>query len=361
MGSLNSFALILGLAFSSRAPQPGAPSFRAVGTHSGIDIDLKAGGSADTGDWRLYRGLTPHFVPNSKTLIAALSHPPASNGPLYVDPPSGLREGVVYYYKPQLVDRSGAIENLVPEGLGILAKDDALSSAAAMPYAPVDVVFIGDSITYGANLNDGDPTACEDCARALELGPLARQVYYSNEGHSGYTTLDYLPGTPAFTHAEDSARKLDSSNPGELIFSIMLGTNDSANGGTNGSPIDASRYQANLSSMVRTLLADFPKCKIVVNRPLWYSPNTHNGANYEEGGLERLTTYFPVISSLARKLASHRVFEGDTRGFDYFAATYLTTLNAEPGRNGTFYLHPNRVGAQALGQLWAAAISRAVH
>jgi hypothetical protein len=46
------------------------------------------------------------------------------------------------------------------------------------------------------------------------------------------------------------------------------------------------------------------------------------------------------------------------RAYDYFAATYLTNLNAESGQNGTFYLHPNRSGAEALGELWASAISR---
>ncbi len=186
------------------------------------------------------------------------------------------------------------------------------------------------------------------------------RFFFSNEGHDGYTTKDYLPGTDTFSHAEEAGKRLITANPGELVFSIMLGTNDSANAGTNGSPVSASQYQTNMTAIAGALLKDFPSCKVVVNRPLWYSPNTHNGATYEEEGLERLTSYFPVISKLPSKFSGHRVFVGDTRGFDYFASTYLTNLNAESGQNGTFYLHPNREGAQALGQLWAAAILRAV-
>jgi lysophospholipase L1-like esterase len=260
---------------------------------------------------------------------------------------------------------AGPEESVAPAGYSLptshstVVTSDALSAAAAMPFAPLKVVFIGDSITQGAGLSRTDWTPCDACAHALELGPEPRQIFYSNEGHSGHTTKDYLPGGSDFSQAIASATRLNAEHDGLLVFSIMLGTNDSASRGPNGSPIDSTTLHSNLRSIVARLLQEFPQSEVVLNRPTWYSSNTHNGATYEEEGLQRLTTYFPVLPWLAREFPRGRVFEGDTRGYDYFAATYLTTLRPEHGQNGTFYLHPNPAGARDLGCLWAQAILRA--
>ena len=49
---------------------------------------------------------------------------------------------------------------------------------------------------------------------------------------------------------------------------------------------------------------------------------------------------------------------GDTEGFDYFKTHYETELFPEEGNAGTFYLHPNKKGAAALGELWGKAIQK---
>lgn len=223
------------------------------------------------------------------------------------------------------------------------------------------VVYIGDSITAGAGIDYAAdyPTAiCDDALQAARFDALRS----SNQGHSGYTTVDFLPGSNAFTGVEQAADEFKNT-PGALVFSIMLGTNDSAIEGPNGSPVSKEEYYQNLKTIVDRLLTDYPGCKVVINHPLWYSPNTYNGARYLQEGLDRLQSYFPQIDKLISSYSQSnkgRVFLGDTAAFAYFKKNYLTCLQPENGHQGTFYLHPNPTGAKALGQFWATAITSAV-
>jgi hypothetical protein len=54
------------------------------------------------------------------------------------------------------------------------------------------------------------------------------------------------------------------------------------------------------------------------------------------------------------------VFLGDTLAFAYFRDNYQTDLIPESGNAGTFYLHPNRKGAEALGKFWGDGIYEAL-
>ncbi len=224
------------------------------------------------------------------------------------------------------------------------------------------VVYIGDSITAGAGISDATdyPTATSDDAlQALGFVPMRS----SNQGHSGYTTVDFLPGTQTFTKVEQAADEFKKT-PGTLLFSIMLGTNDSAIQGPNGSPVSKERYYQNLKTIVDRLLKDYPGCKVVVHHPLWYSPNTYNGSKYLQEGLDRLQSYFPQIDKLISSYGQTdkgRVFLGSTDAFDYFKQNHLTCLQPENGHQGTFYLHPNETGAKALGQFWAKAIAGVIN
>ncbi|MEO6851372.1 MAG: lipolytic protein G-D-S-L family, partial [Mucilaginibacter sp.] len=98
----------------------------------------------------------------------------------------------------------------------------------------------------------------------------------------------------------------------------------------------------------------------VINLPLWYSPNTYNGAQYLQEGLDRLQSYSKPIKMLVKEYHNDRVFLGDTFAFDYFRINYLTRLRPEDGRQGTFYLHPNKQGAAELGVFWGQAIYRVI-
>lgn len=232
------------------------------------------------------------------------------------------------------------------------------------PGTVYNIVFIGDSITMGAGVPNRDQQAAPVIAtHELEqmLGGGA-SVYFSNQGQNGHTTTDFLPAGSDFAGAEKAASQLMDAHKGQLVFSIMLGTNDSANKGPTGAPLPADSYAKNLHAIIDTLLAQFPDAKFVLNHPIWYSPNTHNGADYEgSSAADRLKSYFGAIDSLVAdfaKLNPGHVFLGDTDAYNYFSIHFQTELKGENGTNGTFYLHPNPTGAQTLGKFWATAIAK---
>lgn len=225
----------------------------------------------------------------------------------------------------------------------------------------LDIVFIGDSITYGAGVPNREYNAPPAAAcRYLEKDK-ALTVQFSNQGRSGFTTVDYLPAThKAFQQVTAAARALHKDAGNTLLFSIMLGTNDSAEEGPNGAPVSPDNYRLNLRTIIDSLLAAFPGSKIILQCPTWYSTNTYNGARYLAAGLQRLQLYFPQIQALVKQYAAVKpghVFLGDTKAFDYFKQHYSNALQAENGRVGTFYLHPNESGAAVLGEYWARAIA----
>jgi lysophospholipase L1-like esterase len=228
----------------------------------------------------------------------------------------------------------------------------------------LNIVFIGNSITHGANLDD----PLHDAPPVIAAAYLRRQanigiVRYSNQGYSGFTTVDFLPSTgTAFKKVEIAAHAFEDKTA-LLIFSIKLGTNDSAIQGPNGSPVDPNSYQQNLKTIAGNLLKDFPGCIIIFQHPIWYSPNTYNGAKYLQEGLERLQRYIPLIDELVADYAkthARQVFVGDTDAFGYFKNNYLTDLTPEEGHQGVFYLHPNKKGAAVLGTFWGKAILKVI-
>ena len=226
----------------------------------------------------------------------------------------------------------------------------------------LNIVFIGNSITHGAGLKDWKTEAPpnETCAW-LRLQPKVGQVDFSNQGVSGHTTVDFLPSTAKdFTRVEAAANAF-TNKKALLVFSIILGTNDSAIKGPNGAPLSKENYEINLKVIVGQLLKDFPGCKVIIEHPTWYSPNTHNrGAMYMQEGLTRLQSYFTKIKAVSKSYAKtnpKQVFEGDKDAFGFFknhAEQYFQHENSVDG--GIFYLHPNKEGAALLGDFWAKAI-----
>ncbi|MDR3696783.1 GDSL-type esterase/lipase family protein [Mucilaginibacter sp.] len=228
----------------------------------------------------------------------------------------------------------------------------------------LNIVFIGNSITHGANLDD----PLNDAPPVIAAAYLRQQdnigtVTYFNQGYSGFTTVDFLPSTgTAFKRVENAAYAFEDKKA-LLIFSIKLGTNDSAIQGPNGSPVAPDSYRQNLKTIAGNLLKDFPGCIIIFQHPIWYSPNTYNGAKYLQEGLSRLQRYVPLIDQLVAdygKTHPKQVFVGDTEAFGYFKNNYLTDLTPEEGHQGIFYLHPNKKGAAALGAFWGKAILKVI-
>lgn len=227
----------------------------------------------------------------------------------------------------------------------------------------IHIVFIGNSISYGALLNDRDreapPTKAVDYIRANSK----LTVDFANCGVSGATTVDFLPATETLFKNVVNAANTFESKPGTIIFTISLGTNDSACNGPMGSPVLPQQYYTNLKVIVDELLTTYKNSIVVIQYPIWYSPNTYNGAMYLKAGLNRLQTYVPEIDKLVSKYASthpRRVMAGEKSAFDTFKDNYAEYFTPENGNAGTFYLHPNKTGAEILGNIWAKTILNAL-
>jgi lysophospholipase L1-like esterase len=223
----------------------------------------------------------------------------------------------------------------------------------------VNIVFIGDSITQG----EEGVTPSPDFAIAFLKQQLGiDNVKFSNQGVSGCTTVDFLPSTA--THFREVVKAADNfyaNKQATLIFSIMLGTNDSAIDGPLGSPVSSSLYGKNIKIIVDELLKNYPNSKIVIHYPIWYSPNTYNTSKYLQEGLTRLQSYFPVIDAFVKnysKTNPGHVFTGDKDAFSYFKEHHLTQMLKENGQQGIFYLHPNEKGSKELGRFWSKAITK---
>lgn len=97
------------------------------------------------------------------------------------------------------------------------------SASAANNKRYVNIVFIGNSITFGAGLpkpvHDAPPVKA---ALFLSKCPEVASVKYTNRGQSGCTTVDYLPDTNTlFPWAVRAADKFKDETWADLVFSLL--------------------------------------------------------------------------------------------------------------------------------------------
>ncbi|MBP5770606.1 MAG: lipolytic protein G-D-S-L family [Bacteroidaceae bacterium] len=221
----------------------------------------------------------------------------------------------------------------------------------------INLLFIGNSITAGATLSSPSTQAPPIvCGKLIEEATgVTTNVY--NGGHSGITTLGFLPGRKDFTRVLAAAKAYKNDNGGLIYFSIMLGTNDSACTTTEGAPVSTDTYRKNIKAIIDSLIAGVPDCRILLNYPIWYSPNTHNSAMYLQEGLERLHSYYPIIDAIAKEYA--QVHAGNRDVWDFFENNNIL-FTKETGHSGDFFLHPNVLGAQRLAEIWANNLLRII-
>lgn len=222
-------------------------------------------------------------------------------------------------------------------------------SITAVRSQEIKIVLIGNSITAAY-----PPAKTTDW-----LNKNAKESFeFSNCGVNGMTTTDFLPVSErGFVKVKEAADKFYGEG-GQLLFSIMLGTNDSAIKGPVGAPLLPELYYTNMKAIVDELLNLYPRAIVVLNRAIWYSPNTYNRSMYLKEGLNRLESYYPMLQKIVSEYGvTHpkRVFMGDTEAFDHFKDK-TELYNAEEGNAGTFYLHPNEKGAEVLAEFWGKAI-----
>ena len=232
-----------------------------------------------------------------------------------------------------------------------------------------NIVFIGNSITYGALHSRREATAPPTvCSRWLSQQDGVDSVYFQNCGRSGRTTYHFLPNAADVVPAGDKTyfgdvvsktRDLTEAHPGlPLIFSIMLGTNDSAERPRN-HRTTPENYVSNMVSIIHGLHERWPDAHVVLQRPTYYSPGIHTqgGSLLNDTSLYMLTTYYKHFQQIISQCEPGKVHIGDHKAYGYFKKHYRTDIFEEKGADGkAFWLHPNEQGAGQLGVFWGKAI-----
>ena len=221
------------------------------------------------------------------------------------------------------------------------------------------IIYIGNSITFGAMHEQRDMTAPPVYTSQMLEKKLKANVVWRNCGWSGATTYDFLPSAKRyFPRVEKAIKEVQAATSAPIVFSIMLGTNDSACTGPTGCPVSNENYKKNLITIMEALKELAPGAKFVFQRPIWYSPNTYNGAMYLLKGLNRLIDYAPVLEELANEREDAMM--GDVDAYEFFEKNYEKYCYPEDGNAGVFYLHPTPKGAKQLAKFWAKGILKAL-
>ena len=148
----------------------------------------------------------------------------------------------------------------------------ALSSAVAQGRkdSTCNLIFIGNSITEGVLHADKTKTAPPVLAAEMVGKMLSTDINFRNCGRSGATTVDFLPSQERdFVRVEKAIKDIQAISYEPILFSIMLGTNDSANFGPNGSPVSNEDYERNLMTMIERIRELCPGAIFVLQRPIW--------------------------------------------------------------------------------------------
>lgn len=242
-----------------------------------------------------------------------------------------------------------------------------LSSSFAQRSA--NVVFIGNSITYGALHQQREQTAPPvQCACWLIQQEEIDTVYFRNCGRSGKTTYHFLPnkadvipaGDPTyFSDVVSKTRELVNAHPSlPLVFSIMLGTNDSVERKHN-SHTTPDNYINNLCTIIDSLLTLWPDAHVVLNKPIWYYPDyqTKGGSIASKKSLKLLDTYYDCFAKIVARCKAGQVHIGDHEAYGYFKSHYKSDVFEEKDARGkSYWLHPNEQGAKQLAAYWGKAI-----
>ena len=232
-----------------------------------------------------------------------------------------------------------------------------------------NIVFIGNSITYGALHDQRELTAPPvQCARWLSQQEDIDTVYFRNCGRSGRTTYHFLPDAkdviPAgdktyFSDVVAKTRELVKAHPSlPLVFSIKLGTNDAVERKTN-VHTDPDAYVHNMTAIIDSLLRLWPDAHVVLNRPIYNTSDyvTKNGSVASKKSLKMMTTYYEQFSKIVENCKTGHVHIGDAEAYAYFEKHYKTDVFEEKDARGkSFWLHPNEQGAEKLAEYWGKAI-----
>jgi len=232
-----------------------------------------------------------------------------------------------------------------------------------------NIVFIGNSITYGALHEQREQTAPPvQCARWLCQREDIDTVYFRNCGRSGKTTYHFLPCAEDVIPAGDKTyfgdvvsktRELVKAHPSlPLVFSIMLGTNDTVERPKN-KHTEPDDYAKNLITIIDSLLKLWPDAHVVLNKPIWYYPDYHTkgGSIASKKSLKLIDTYYHQFPQIVAKSKAGHVHIGDADAYAYFEQHWKTDIVEEKDARGkSYWLHPNELGAGRLAEFWGKAL-----
>ncbi|MBM6993729.1 MAG: lipolytic protein G-D-S-L family [Prevotella sp.] len=234
-----------------------------------------------------------------------------------------------------------------------------------------NVVFVGNSITYGAlHKNPAQTAPPVVCAQWLAQQPGVGECHFVNMGKSGRTTFNFVPAKTElknyWNELKSKTADMVAAHPNaQLVFSFMLGTNDAAERPGN-SRTTPYMYEHNMELIIDSLLAIYPKAQFVIHRPIFFSApfTTRNGSLQNKESQKMLTVYFRQVKKIVAHFESRfpgQVHAGDKDAYGYFKKHYTTDLNHEKGAaDCDFWLHPNESGSRVLAHFWGKAIVKAL-
>ena len=239
---------------------------------------------------------------------------------------------------------------------GILLMTALLMSVCTWSQKEYNIVFIGNSITYGATHQAPQKTnPVISCAKYLKEQGLV--VHTKNMGKSGKTSRDFLPGRKGYWPAtKKAAAELAEAYPqAQMVFSIMLGTNDAAIR-TKKSCWKSDIFLNSMTTIIDSLQAIYPQAVFVLQQDPYFSPNVEkeSGTKMDEDCLKQLRDYWTVDQQLAKERPN--VFLGSDEIYAFFEQNHQEMMTPEEGLQGTFYLHPNPKGSAELAKLWGKAL-----
>lgn len=237
-----------------------------------------------------------------------------------------------------------------------------------------NIVFIGNSITYGALHEKPVLTAPPvQCAHWLSQQSDIDTVYFRNCGRSGKTTYHFLPNVADVIPSGDKTyfpdvvaktRELVKAHPElPLLFSIKLGTNDAVKRPKN-DPTTVDGYVQNMVTLIDSLLKLWPEAHVVLQRPIFNTSDyvTKMGSIASKKSLKTLNGYYKSFPEIVQRCKAGHVHLGDTDAYGYFEKHWRTDIFEEKDARGkSYWLHPNEKGAKMLGELWGKALLPVIH
>lgn len=128
---------------------------------------------------------------------------------------------------------------------------------------------------------------------------------------------------------------------GATFANIMLGTNDSRDSVAT-SP---DQFKSNIQTIITALKAQRRDIRVVLNKPLWFRPDTGYGIDFSTGSLGRISQYRSVLEQLAD--GTNIVVGGVTASDEIQAHGWTGTTGQNNPSNATTSYPPAPTGSQS--------------